>query len=66
MNKNVVLEGSRVTLRPLSEGDVVLIQKWSADPELRKLIGETEPMSDSETKEFLDKVRGDETRLSEL
>ena len=63
MDKNVVLEGKRVRLRPLTSDDVLLIQRWSADPELQKLIGETEPMSDSDSKELFQNAREDETRL---
>ncbi len=63
MNRNVVLKGKRLTLRPLTSDDVLLIQRWSADPELQKLIGETEPMSDADAKQLLQKAREDETLL---
>ncbi|MDD5263418.1 MAG: GNAT family protein [Candidatus Bipolaricaulis sp.] len=63
MNRAVVLEGKRVRLRPLTWGDVLLIQQWSADPELQKLIGETGPMSDSDSRELFQKARDDESRL---
>jgi RimJ/RimL family protein N-acetyltransferase len=63
MNKNAVLEGTRVRLRPLTWDDVLLIQRWSADPELQKLIGETEAMSDADSQALLRDVREDESRL---
>jgi diamine N-acetyltransferase len=63
VDKNVVLKGDRIVLRPLEWEDVLQIQQWWMDPGLRKLIGEIEPMSDGACRELFRKAREDESRL---
>lgn len=50
--KQETLTGRRVYLRPFSRDDLHYIQKWSGDAELRKLIGETAPMSRAEAEKY--------------
>jgi diamine N-acetyltransferase len=56
------LEGERIILRSLEWDDLVYIQKWSNDSELRGLIGEIAPMTMDEAREFYERVRKDEQR----
>jgi RimJ/RimL family protein N-acetyltransferase len=57
------LIGRRVCLRPFDKDDVEYLQKWSNDAELRKLIGEVEPMSQAETGKFYKELRADKDRI---
>lgn len=57
-----ILASKDVILRPLQETDLPHLIRWSQDPELRKLIGETAPMTQSEAEAFLEKTRTDESR----
>ena len=56
------LAAGDVVLRPLEEADLPHLVRWSEDPDLRKLIGETAPMTQEEAEAFLEKVRTDESR----
>jgi RimJ/RimL family protein N-acetyltransferase len=57
------LVGERVFLRPFSKRDLPHIQRWSADAELRKLIGEVAPMSEAEAEKFYKELRADKDRV---
>lgn len=57
------LIGQRVCLRPLEEADLALIRKWVSDPEIMRLIGEVEPMTEAAAEEFFRKVQTDENRI---
>jgi RimJ/RimL family protein N-acetyltransferase len=56
------LVGRRVCLRPLAREDLIYLQKWLEDAEIRGLIGEVGSMSKAESEKFLEKVRGDTER----
>jgi RimJ/RimL family protein N-acetyltransferase len=56
------LIGERVVLRPFDKRDLPHIQRWSNDAELRKLIGETAPMSQAEAEKYYKRVRADKDR----
>jgi len=57
------LVGERVFLRPFGKKDLPHIQRWSADAELRKLIGEVAPMSEAEAEKFYKELRADKDRI---
>jgi RimJ/RimL family protein N-acetyltransferase len=57
------LVGERILLRPFSKRDLPHIQRWSADAELRKLIGEVAPMSGAEAEKFYKELRADKGRV---
>jgi diamine N-acetyltransferase len=57
------LTGRRVILRPFCIDDLLYVQKWSNDVELRKLIGEVSPMSDAETKKWYEDLLADKDRM---
>jgi RimJ/RimL family protein N-acetyltransferase len=57
------LVGGRILLRPFSKRDLPHIQRWSADAELRKLIGEVAPMSGAEAEKFYKELRADKGRV---
>jgi RimJ/RimL family protein N-acetyltransferase len=61
--KSPFLIGERVYLRPLKKEDLSHIQKWVNAPEVRRLIGETRPMSDAGADEFYERVHNDQTRV---
>ena len=50
------LIGERVYLRPIEPEDLPLVRKWANDPEIRRLTGETLPMSQADADGFLEKV----------
>jgi RimJ/RimL family protein N-acetyltransferase len=54
-----VLMGRRIYLRPFSKGDLPHSQRWSNDPEIRKLTGEVAPMTDAEAEKFYEEARSD-------
>jgi diamine N-acetyltransferase len=54
--------GKRVYLRPFGKADLPYVQKWSNDAELRKLIGEVEPMSSADAQKFFRQLRRDKDR----
>jgi RimJ/RimL family protein N-acetyltransferase len=49
-------------LRPLAREDLVYLQKWLEDAEIRGLIGEVASMSKADSEKFLEKVRADTER----
>jgi RimJ/RimL family protein N-acetyltransferase len=63
MPEQEMLRGRRVFLRPFGKDDVKYLRKWSEDAELRKLIGEVEPMSRAEIEKFYEKLRKDKERV---
>ena len=62
MGEQESLVGRRVLLRPFGKDDLPFVQKWSDDPEMRKLVGEVAPMSRPEAEEFFRQLCADETR----
>ena len=56
------LTADDVLLRPLEEGDIPSLVRWSEDPELRKLTGEVAPMDREEAEAFLERTRTEESR----
>ena len=60
--KSGFLIGKRVYLRALEKEDLICIQKWSNDPEIRKLTGEVASMGQADADKFLDRVYNDNTR----
>jgi diamine N-acetyltransferase len=63
VKKNTAKQGSliggRIYLRPFSKNDLSYIQKWSNDPEIRRLTGEVTPMSQAEAEKFYKELRVD-------
>ncbi len=57
------LIGEKVYLRPFSRDDLVYVQKWSDDPEIRRLTGEVAAMSRAEADEFYEQLRVDRDRV---
>lgn len=57
------LLGRRVCLRPLEKEDLAAIRQWANDPDIRRLTGEVEPMSQAKAEEFLAKVDGESGRV---
>lgn len=57
------LSGQRVYLRPLERDDLPLLHKWLNDPEIRGLIGEVLPTSQSGMAAYFDKVQADSSRV---
>jgi len=60
--KSGFLIGKRVYLRALEKEDLICIQKWSNDPEIRKLTGEVASMGQADADKFLERVYNDNTR----
>ena len=60
--KPTTLVGERVRLTALKRGDLVRLREWLEDAEIRGLIGEVAPMSETDSEKFLEKVRGDAQR----
>ena len=56
------LAAADVLLRPLEEGDIPSLIRWSEDPELRQLTGEVAPMDQQQAEAFLEKTRTEESR----
>jgi RimJ/RimL family protein N-acetyltransferase len=63
MLEQEMLMGRRVFLRSFGKDDAKHLQKWSYDAELRKLIGEVEPMSEAETEKFYEELCNDKDRV---
>jgi len=57
------LVGTRVLLRPFVKKDLSHIQRWSNDAELRRLIGEVEPMSRADTEKWYRELMADKDRI---
>jgi len=62
-SKRRPLVGRRLYLRPFSRADLLYIQKWSNDSEIRRLTGEVSPMSGAEAEKFYRELRADKDRL---
>lgn len=58
-----VLIGESVYLRPFRRSDLSYVQRWYRDPEMRKLVGETAPMSRAEAEKWYRRVRADKDRM---
>jgi len=63
MSKQDTLIGRRVYLRPFERDDLLYIQKWSNDAELRRLTGEVASMSRAEIEEFYRGLLADKDRM---
>lgn len=63
LSKRGLLIGRRVCLRPFGKNDVDYIQKWSSDPEIRKLTGEAAPMGRMEAGKLYKELRADKEPL---
>ena len=50
-------------MRPFSKDDLQYIRKWSNDAELRRLIGEVEPMSRADTEKWYRELMADKDRI---
>jgi RimJ/RimL family protein N-acetyltransferase len=57
------LIGKSVFLRPFSKEDLCYVQKWSNDPEIRRLTGEVAPVSRAEAEEFYRQLCADKDRV---
>ena len=57
------LSGEHVCLRPLSREDLIYIRKWMNDPEIRGLIGEVRPMTETGAEKWFERVQSDENRV---
>lgn len=55
--------GRRVYLRPFDKNDLLYVQKWSNDAELRRLTGEVAPMSHAEAEKFCKELFADRDRM---
>lgn len=62
MGDHDVLMGKRVYLKPFSKADLVHSQKWSNDPEIRRLTGEVAPMTEAEAERVYEEMRTDKDR----
>jgi hypothetical protein len=47
------LVARKIYLRPFSRNDLSYVQKWSDDPEIRKLTGEVAPMNSTKAKKVI-------------
>jgi diamine N-acetyltransferase len=54
--------GERVILRPFEKDDLVHIRKWANDPEIRRLTGEVNPMTQARADDFYERVKSDRDR----
>ena len=63
MSEQGCLIDRRVYLRPFSKSDLPYIQKWSNDPEIRRLTGEVSTMSHAEAEKFYRELRPDKDRI---
>ena len=60
--KSAFLFGRLVTLRPVECSDAVWIQKWSNDPEIRRLTGEVSPTNFADTEAYIERLRSSPDR----
>lgn len=56
------LVGKTVILRPFSEHDLPLMQRWSQDPELRRLTGQVSAYTSSQAEQWYRELSNDPTR----
>jgi hypothetical protein len=56
------LIGKMVFLRPFGKEDLCYVQKWSNDPESRRLTDEVAPVSRAEAEEFYRQLCADKDR----
>ena len=54
--------GDGITLRQIERDDLPHIRRWLDDPELRAMIGTTEPLSEAAADEWFDGVTADSSR----
>lgn len=57
------LIGKHVCLRPLEKEDLIYIRQWGNDPEIRGLIGEVHPMTETGAEKWFERVQSDENRV---
>ncbi|HVP16106.1 MAG TPA: GNAT family protein [candidate division Zixibacteria bacterium] len=57
------LIGERIILRPFGKRDLLHIQRWSTDAELRRLIGEVAPMNRADTEKWYTELLADKDRV---
>lgn len=57
-----VFIGERVKLRPMVREDLIYLQKWSDDVELRALTGEVSSMSKADCERFFEQVCAEDRR----
>jgi diamine N-acetyltransferase len=62
-NRAGFLTGSQVYLRPIEKDDLKQLYIWSNDPEIRGLIGEVFPTSQTGLEEYLAKIQADPSRV---
>lgn len=62
-SKSAFLIGERIYLRHTVREDLVYIQKWSNDPELRKLTGDVTPMNELGIEEYYERINKDTNRI---
>ena len=56
------LTGKRIYLRPVQDDDLPLLYVWMNDPEIRGLTGEVTPTSLAGVREYIERIRKDESR----
>lgn len=57
------LMGKLVVLKPLSETDLPRVQRWSQDPELRKMTGQVSAYNPTTVKQWYRELSVDPDRL---
>lgn len=62
-SKSAFLIGERIYLRNTVREDIAYIQKWSNDPELRKLTGEVTLMNELGIEEYYERINKDPDRI---
>lgn len=50
------LIGDKIYLRHVMKDDLVHIQEWANDPEIRRLTGEVTPLTDAESEQYYEKL----------
>lgn len=63
MNTSGFLIGERVCLRPLVRGDLDQIRNWTNDPQLRRLTGHVQPMTETACEEFYQRTQDQTSRV---
>ena len=57
------LTGERICLRPFCRDDLSHVLRWYKDPEMRRLIGEAEPMTRAKAEKWYRGIRVDKDRI---